>query len=333
MWIEQQKLARNALMVTVLAAGCGLDGTTQEPYCYTEPSTAFAPRPRDEAPVWDASLERPIDGVMTRLVLPSAFSRSAYYSIEEGDDAPFRMHFLVGQTTRASNAVRVACFVEGRAIDLGLESPLGPSTVVLSEGISVVEISVPPDVLEPGLNQVNVFATYEIDAKPVTFQLDAFTIANGSLAPQTYEDTPLAVSPPNVPSTFTDPSNGRLTPIDSSFGTRVSHLRGNLDVVVRVGPAAPDVECAGGFDRFAVVALRDGLPTPIAPFDRIVLTLNAGERRAFEHRIPLWSDTAHHQYFVWTLPGLGRAARRDDGVRSAAFDFGLPVNLLWSGSM
>ncbi len=316
------------------AALCG--GCNMLPdVCYEEPTAAFAPHPADEEPVFDEpawTYRRPLgSGIATHVVLPFGYDEQPFYPIEQGDEAVFRVRFLLGQTAPTATDVRVACFVEGRAVAIGVGDPLASSsTVVLHEGVGVADITLTPDQLQPGLNQVDVVALYRRESGYLELgRTDAFTIANGSLTPQHYEDTPLAPSdaPRNTPDAMlSDPVTGERV-------TNVWSRRGDVDVTLNLIPGAGDAYC-GGFDRFALVALRDGIPTPIDGHDRIVTTLREGEQRQLRYRLPLWDDEARHWYIVLALSGLGRVTRNQVGNPSFAARNG-PVLLAvgWNGAL
>ena len=321
------RVLSSALILGMIAAlGCQLDGTPQAAYCYEPPTQAFAPRSSVEAPVWTEpphGVGRPTQGVQTLTWLPWDYNTRAFYPVQVDAPVVFRMRFMVGRNVDVADVVRVAVFVEGRSIPFnirGVESTMHSVSLTNSFGETTIEIA--PARLQPGLNQVDVAATYRLDGRWTTAPTNSFTVANGSLAPQSYDETTMEVANfarDDFYSTFTDPMTGR----QRQYGNRpaqeyIATLQGDLEVSLHLRAAAPDADCDGGFDRSALVAIRDGEPATLGELDRVVYSLRGGEQRAFRYSLPLWDDEDAHTYMVLALSGLGRPVRRDDGGQSAS---------------
>ena len=321
--------------------GCG--SPDQGSNCYEPPTAPFAPHAATEPLVWVAppiNFGRDGEGVSTVTWLPWDYNTRAFYPVELDGDVAFRVRVMVGESTilRDGDWARMVVYVDGRPVMVRTDdSSAALHDLPFHDGIVAREVVIAANQLGPGLNQVNVVFTLRLDGRWGTQLAPTFTVANGSIEPQAYEETPLdeVTTPARELSTFTDPATGAERSLQSQPAQNyISRLRGSLQLNQYVMSVVPDGRCVEGFDRGALVALRDGVPAQIGVHDRILYVARRGQpQRQLRHTISLWEDADTHTYAVLVFAGLGRSVRRDGGGISNAWAAGPTTLVLWNGAL
>ena len=323
------------LLVLVALDGCA---EPPDPRCSEEVSSSFEPRGGEPAWVLPSTpFVRPEGSALaTHLWLPWDYNQRAAYPVDEGDPVRFRMRLAAGSESPATVASLVV-YVEGRASEVLFDDRRELTyDVLLSGGLGEVWITIPPTLLAPGLNNVHVVHSIVLQNESQLTSTSAFSIANGSFEPQVYVE----------PSGLTDGWEGDAHNSDLSywhegagqwrvlFGITGSNLPRGVDPLrVRLRMQRHSFSCPAETDTFAVVALRDGVPVPVADFDRLLVALASGDRREVEYDVPLWPDDNLHRYTLLSLHGFGHPTATGNGTRSRwNFPNLYPVGLIrWTG--
>ena len=290
--------------------------------------TDVAPEPMGSDPIW---VDRGIPFVrpagrqfQTHMWLPQNYNRSSVYPVVEGDAVHVRFRFMVGLDYEPVE-FRTYVLVEGRVAEVVVGgNRVSRVDLDASTGLGEVTLQIPPDQLQPGLNQVNPVTFYEIRHEgrsllKITYG-SVFSIANGSATPQNYvDDVDLEVGEfqPGEPTrTYrvyaADPEAGELY-----FGFH-NRFRGPLDnptnLRVRVQPSTPFAVCPGAVERQIIVAFRDGELVPMGDRERLMVSVGQGQQFVHRFDLEIWpEDELNHHYALVLLSGFGRPARADDG--------------------
>lgn len=329
---------RTAGMVMACLAW-GACASPPDPRCSFVDEATFAPEPLGTRPEWWGSA--PIGDPFGSVLLPRDYARAAVYPLAIGDPAYARLSFAVG-TAEGTVAVTVFVLVEGRAVEVLADGVLMRGIELgLGGGDAEVEITILPSALSPGLNQVDLLYFAHRSGNWRLFHGMPFTIANGSLDPQVYEDTPDLELAPYEPY---EPTRAyRAVPAgpieEAGFGLWSSALGALPDptlVTLRVQAGSLWASCPrpegedARLDRVMLVAFRDLEPAPLGDLDRLVATLPMGEQRVYRYELPLFPAGERHNYTVAALSGFGRPARMANGD-VAPWAGAMPVIQVWWG--
>jgi len=256
--------------------------------------------------------------------LPQNYNRASVYPIVQGDSAHVRFRFMVGLEYDPI-AIRAFIFVEGRPVEVVVDgNRVSRVELDAPTGLAEVTLQIPPDQLQPGLNQVNPIMFYELRHEGRSFLKFAygavFTLANGSTTPQSYEDTTgleVGEFQAGAPTRLYRTLDAYPEVGERSFG-RHNRFLGALDnpthLRLRVQPSTPFAVCPGATERQVIVAFRDGELVPMGDRDRIEVNVEEGEQLVHRFELPIWpEDGVNHHYGLALLTGFGRPARASDG--------------------
>lgn len=329
---------RTASMVTACLA-VGACVSPPDPRCSFVDEATFEPEPLGTPPEWWGT--PPLGDGFGSVLLPRDYARAAVYPLALGDPAYARLSFGVG-TADVTVAVTVFVLVEGRAVEVLADGvPIRRIDLGLGGGSAEVEITIPPSALSPGLNQVDLLYFAHRSGNWRLYPGMPFTVANGSLAPQVYEDTPdleLAPYAPYEPTVaYREVPAG---PIEEARFGAWTPAAGSLPdptlVTLRVQAGSLWAMCTRSegegarLDRVMLVAFRDLEPEPLGEIDRLVATLPMGEQRVYQYEFPLFPAGEQHNYTVAALSGFGRPARMANGTE-APWAGAVPVIQVWWG--
>ncbi len=352
MWLRTNAASAAGAVASMRCAAAGLLVLTAyscasppDERCDYVEEASFEPQPLGAVPEWYGSgyESRPIGGgFYVRSLLPWTYGRESVYSVQRGDPARVRLSFAAG-TEDVTTAVTLFVLVEGRAIEVLADGLLGRRVEVGFEGgLGAVEIEIPPGALAPGLNQVDLLYFGHRRGNWRLFVGTPFTVANGSIEPQTYEDTPDLAAGTYVPNQPTSAfRNVPLAPAaeEAPFGSwtpAVGSLADPTPVILRIQASSLWATCPRSedeeprLDRVMVVGFRDLEPEPLGGLDRLVATLPVGEQRVYRYDMALFPAGEQHNYTAVVLSGFGRPARMNDGIE-APWVWSRPLIQVWWG--
>ncbi len=308
-------------VVVLLLAACSCAAPTPSEYiCSPTIDTTFEPLPLGTPPVWrdpGFGIRPPGVSIDHGVWLPWDYADSSVYPLSMGDLVYARLVFGVGPDD-VTEAITSYVLIEGRVAEVVVD---GVRTrrieVPLRDGLAQIPFTIPASELAPGLNQVDVIHFLHRRGNWRLLVSSPFTVANGSLEPQLYEDTPGLERAPYMPDSTTRayrridseprvPEAGIITWVPIA-----RPLDDPTTITLRIQATSPWSRCPGDarLDRMVIVAFRDLEPVPMGELDRIVATLPAGEQRVYRYEMALFPPGEQHNYSVAVLGGFGRPAR------------------------
>lgn len=277
--------------------------------------------------------------VYTVVWLPEDYNTDSVYPLNPGEDLVFRMREMVGVDVGAVGPMALYVLVEGRPTEVSVEGVVGTRVSIdlaAGGGLAEFEITVPATALAPGLSNIDVLLFFTLDGRLSLQNGPTFSVANGSLAPQPYEDSlafERGVFVPDAPArafrtSREHPERGEL--YFSRWVPFVGALEDPTDMILRLQPSAPWSACPGTSERVAVLAFRDTNPVPLGDADRLFAELQAGEQKVHRFSLPLWPDTSPHHFAVVAVTGVGVPARTVGGGQAPSHIVNI-LNQLWWG--
>lgn len=262
--LKRRLLTAANLIATMMAALASCDDTDPRrldpamcaPVLDEGLAPAAAGPPRWEPPPYPFA--RP-PGTQTEsgLLLPENFNTTSYYPIEVGTGAHFRLQFMIGQEISELHHVYVYVLVEGRPVEVLAEGADSTPRIVvdIASGLADVEVEIPPEALQPGLNQVDLAQVFHIGDRYLFGRANSFTVANGTAAyaaPPETELPPGEFAPGAIAQVFRM-GEGSTAEDELFFRLyRSSHgpLPDPLQLVPRLQPTSPWSTCAGAEDAW-----------------------------------------------------------------------------------
>ncbi len=315
-------------LMVIGVSGCDpeVPSTTPSPDCTIEVEAGeWSPFSIGETPDWSHAgpvPPRPDGSAFTsRIILPNQVGLEAVYAVEDGGDAPFRIRFAVGsEDTTTAITVAVLINAEMRSFDLqSLSATTGD--VPLVDGQAEVDISIPPDSLDPGLNRVDVLNYIHRNGGYRLYIGPTFTIANGTLAApvldlmEMEQGTTMSGHATSAYRTFvTHPEWGERYFPRWTGGEDV--LEVPTPMVLRIQASTPRSRCepaSENADEVVVLAFRDMEPWTLGPHHRIATRVPQGEQHVarFDLDTAFPDDDEFHHLVIIALTGMTRPTRVD----------------------
>lgn len=311
--------------VTVGLDASSLDADATDPSC--DPSRYLLGPVQQrhgasEAPEW---IDRGIDfarpdgrAIATQYWLPWDVNDLQVYAVESGASMFLRLRSMLGSEWPSVVPARLLAFVDSKParVTLGLATATHLDFQI-HDGLDDRVIELAKDQLHTGLNTVQFYVHYgqqPFDPLRTTF---ALSVAVGEPTIQEESDSDLKGGTAFEPgyltrAWWTHPSVGQLPfylldflPFDGTeFPVRLT-LQAQPRTLLCSDPSA--------YDKFAIVALLDGVSFPLGAQEHLVATLKDGEEREYTFNLRLPKDGLQHEFIILQLSGLGRPARLTGG--------------------